>query len=147
MGVPRQECWSGLPFSSPRDLPDPGINPHLLHWQVDSLPLATRKAHLTHHYRRARLPISPPFCQHRLLSILFTLAILACGKRLSLLSICSSLTAHVIDWASACLLYPSLLRLSFLFWGPHHTACGILVPRMPQTEGRHSAVTVQSANP
>ena len=23
----RQESWSGLPFSSPRDLPDPGIEP------------------------------------------------------------------------------------------------------------------------
>ena len=25
MGFSRQEYWSGLPFSSPRDLPDPGI--------------------------------------------------------------------------------------------------------------------------
>ena len=25
MGFPRQEYWSGLPFSSPEDLPDPGI--------------------------------------------------------------------------------------------------------------------------
>ena len=36
IGLPRQESWSGLLFSSPGDLPDPG-NPHLLHWQVDSL--------------------------------------------------------------------------------------------------------------
>ena len=30
-----------LPFPSPEDLPDPEIKPesHLLHWQVDSLPL------------------------------------------------------------------------------------------------------------
>ena len=27
MGFPRQECWSGLPFPSPGDLPDPGIEP------------------------------------------------------------------------------------------------------------------------
>ena len=27
MGFSRQECWSGLPFPSPRDLPDPGIKP------------------------------------------------------------------------------------------------------------------------
>ena len=27
MGLPRQEYWSGLPFPSPRDLPDPGIKP------------------------------------------------------------------------------------------------------------------------
>ena len=25
MGFPRQECWSGLPFPSPADLPDAGI--------------------------------------------------------------------------------------------------------------------------
>ena len=25
MGFPRQEYWSGLPFSPPGDLPDPGI--------------------------------------------------------------------------------------------------------------------------
>ena len=27
MGFPRQEYWSGLPFSSPGDLPHPGIEP------------------------------------------------------------------------------------------------------------------------
>ena len=27
MGFYRQEYWSALPFSSPRDLPDPGIKP------------------------------------------------------------------------------------------------------------------------
>ena len=26
-GFPRQEYWSGLPFPSPEDLPDPGIEP------------------------------------------------------------------------------------------------------------------------
>ena len=25
MGFPRQEYWTGLPFSTPEDLPDPGI--------------------------------------------------------------------------------------------------------------------------
>ena len=41
MGFPRLEYWSRLPFPSPGDLPEPGIEPsllHLLHWQVDSLP-------------------------------------------------------------------------------------------------------------
>ena len=40
MGFPRQEDWSGLPFPSPGDLLDPGIEPVslLLHWQADSLP-------------------------------------------------------------------------------------------------------------
>ena len=27
MGFSRQECWSGLPFPSPGDLPYPGIEP------------------------------------------------------------------------------------------------------------------------
>ena len=29
MGFPRQEYWSGLPFGSPGDLPDPGTGPSL----------------------------------------------------------------------------------------------------------------------
>ena len=52
MGFPRQEYWSGLPFPSPGDLPDPGIDlkssalaggffttkppgNHYLTWQID----------------------------------------------------------------------------------------------------------------
>ena len=27
LGFPRQECWSGLSFPSPGDLPHPGIEP------------------------------------------------------------------------------------------------------------------------
>ena len=38
MGFSRQEYWSGLPFSSPRDLPDPGIEPGSPTLQADSLP-------------------------------------------------------------------------------------------------------------
>ena len=42
MGFPRQEYWNGLPFPSPGDLLDPGIElrPHLLHLQADSIPLS-----------------------------------------------------------------------------------------------------------
>ena len=35
MGFSKQEYWSELPFPSPGDLPDPGIEPGLLYW--DSL--------------------------------------------------------------------------------------------------------------
>jgi len=35
---PGEKYWSGLQFPSPGDLPEPGINPYLLHWQVDPLP-------------------------------------------------------------------------------------------------------------
>ena len=34
----RQEYWSGLPFPSPRDLPDPGIKPMSPALQADSSP-------------------------------------------------------------------------------------------------------------
>ena len=37
MGLSRQEYWSGLPFSSPGYLPDPGIKPGFLALQTDSL--------------------------------------------------------------------------------------------------------------
>ena len=38
MGFPRQEYWSGLPFPSPGDLLDPGIEPKFPALQADSLP-------------------------------------------------------------------------------------------------------------
>ena len=38
MGFFRQEYWSGLPFPSPGNLPDPGINPRFPALQADSLP-------------------------------------------------------------------------------------------------------------
>ena len=37
MGFPRQEYWSGLPFPSPADLPDPGIKPRSPALQADDL--------------------------------------------------------------------------------------------------------------
>ena len=37
MGFSRQECWSGLPFPSPGDLPDPGIEPGSPALQADAL--------------------------------------------------------------------------------------------------------------
>ena len=38
MGFSRQESWSGLPFPSPGDLPDPGIEPGSPALQADALP-------------------------------------------------------------------------------------------------------------
>jgi len=38
MGFSRQECWSGLSFPSPGDLPDPGIEPRSPALQADALP-------------------------------------------------------------------------------------------------------------
>ena len=39
MGFPRQEYWSGLPFSTPGDFPNQGSNSNVLNWQEGSLSL------------------------------------------------------------------------------------------------------------
>ena len=41
MGFSRQEYWSGLPFLSPADLPDPGNKSRCPSCQADSLPSET----------------------------------------------------------------------------------------------------------
>ena len=38
MEFSRQEYWSGLPFPSPEDLPNPGIEPGSPALQADALP-------------------------------------------------------------------------------------------------------------
>ena len=38
MGFSRQDYWSGLPFPSPGDLPDSGIEPGAPALQADALP-------------------------------------------------------------------------------------------------------------
>ena len=38
MGFSRQGYWSGLPFPSPGELPDPGIEPRPPVFQADALP-------------------------------------------------------------------------------------------------------------
>ena len=38
MEFSRQECWSGLPFPFPGDLPDPEIEPESPAFQADFLP-------------------------------------------------------------------------------------------------------------
>ena len=37
MGFTRQEYWNGLPFPSPRDFPDPGIEPRSPELEADYL--------------------------------------------------------------------------------------------------------------
>ena len=44
MGFSRKEYWSGLPFPSPGDLPDPGIKPASSAFEADSLPLSHQES-------------------------------------------------------------------------------------------------------
>ena len=50
MRFPRQDYWSGLPFPPLGDLPDPGIELSLLHWQETLLMshLQSPKASIAH---------------------------------------------------------------------------------------------------
>ena len=43
MGFSWQEYWSGLPFSTPDDLPDPGTELTSLALQADSLPMTKQE--------------------------------------------------------------------------------------------------------
>ena len=57
MGFSRQECWSGLPFPSPSDLPDPGIESRSAALQTDAFTVwATREARL---YEKVGLKVLP----------------------------------------------------------------------------------------
>ena len=49
MGFSRQEYWSGLPFHSPGDLPNPGIEPKSPTLQADALPTEPPKACFYYH--------------------------------------------------------------------------------------------------
>ena len=44
-GILQQKYWIGLPFISPGDLPDPGIEPGSSTMQADSLPSETSLRH------------------------------------------------------------------------------------------------------
>ena len=51
MGIPRQEYWSGLPFPSLGDLPDPGIEPRspaLVGRFFTTEPAEKARDHITH---------------------------------------------------------------------------------------------------
>ena len=55
MGLSRQEYWSGLPFPSPGDLPDPGIKLRSPVLQVDSLLTKLPGKPSTHIYTHAHI--------------------------------------------------------------------------------------------
>ena len=54
--LPRQEYWSGLPFDSPGDLPNPGIKLGSLTLKVDSLPFEPPGKPLLHTRKIQEIP-------------------------------------------------------------------------------------------
>ena len=60
MEFSRQVYWSGLPFPSPGDLPDPGIKPESPALQADSLPSESSMAHnRSDREREMQWPVGP----------------------------------------------------------------------------------------
>ena len=47
MGFSRQEYWSGLPFPSPGDLPDPGMEPRSPALQAEALTSEPKEYNVT----------------------------------------------------------------------------------------------------
>ena len=66
MGFSRQECWNGLLFPSPGDLPDPGIEARSPALQADALP-SEPPVKIMVHYRILNIVL----CTRTLLSILY----------------------------------------------------------------------------
>ena len=62
VGSSRQEYWSGLPAPLQGIIPIQGSNPHLLHWQSDSLPLLLL---LLSHFSRVQLCTTPYTAAHQ----------------------------------------------------------------------------------
>ena len=90
MGFFRQEYWSGLPFPSPGDLPNPGIEPRSPALQADALPSESPGEYILYmiYIIRARLwkiygstknrycPRNTPFTLPRINYNIFTIKIL-----------------------------------------------------------------------
>ena len=60
----RQEYWSGLPFLSPGDLPEPGIEPRSPALEAESLPSELLLLLLCH-FSRVRLCATPETAAHQ----------------------------------------------------------------------------------
>ena len=63
LGFSRQEHWSGLPFPSPGDLPEPGIEPRSPTLQTDALPSEPpRKSNLDSIFKSRDITLPTKVC-------------------------------------------------------------------------------------
>ena len=72
MGFSRQEYWSGLPFPSPGDLPNPGIEPRSPAFQADALTSEPPGRPLIKKAEHQRIDAFELWCWRRLLRIPLT---------------------------------------------------------------------------
>ena len=74
MEFSRQEYWSGLPFPSPGDLPNPGIEPTSAALQADTLPSELPgKSWIIKKAERQRIDAFELWCWKRLLRVPWTI--------------------------------------------------------------------------
>ena len=125
MRFSRQEYWSGLPFPSPGDLPNPGIEPGSPALQTDALPSEPPgKPFLTEHSKNSSYldQNSPQYCYRGLLSCSVSNSVkfssefrcsLTGGKHLQVSTVQSIPKATALgsgeEWAwifAGCLIYP-----------------------------------------
>ena len=62
MGLSRQEYWSGLPFPSSDDLPNPGVKPGSPALQMDSSPSEPPGKPISHDHKTNIPNIVNPLC-------------------------------------------------------------------------------------
>ena len=81
MGFPRQEYWTGLPFSSPGDLPDPGIEPKSPVLQAEALTSMNTHRHTGIYCRSMTLCNCGSWSSSMCKSVIFPFDVGACGHR------------------------------------------------------------------
>ena len=121
MGFSRQEYWSGLPFPSPGDLPDPGIEPLSLRSFILAGGFFT-----TSTTGKSRVILMILSMRRLLLYPVFL------GK--------IQVRPFQVETKTSSYLLVQIcyLLILFLFW-PYHMACGVIVPH-PGIEPKPSAV-------
>ena len=123
MGFSRQEYWSGLPFPSPGDLPDTGIEPRSLALQADALP--------------SEPPGKSPFFPY------WNFLQFGGLKSSGSLKFCW-LTFGSKMWSERMWCYLLLLSLTLTVWPPEYCAKGILAyltrDRVSDTQRWHNVI-------
>ena len=78
LGFSRQEYWSGLPFPSPGDLPDPGIEPRSPTLQADALTSEPLGKPLCSFLQKLNIDSYFPVCNVSFVSLLWNFSLCIC---------------------------------------------------------------------
>ena len=108
-GFSRQEYWSGLPFPSPGDLPDPGIEPKSPTLQADAL-TSEPPGKQTLQTNITGMCGECSQCAHSVLTTLGLAWLMACVlSQSTLLRLQVALQGNCLKWALGCVYFPGLI--------------------------------------